>query len=193
MALKKRKMHKFNELYSSISGSLAFDITDGSNTQTVSNTQTITFASTANQITATVSATDTVTFSLPSDVTITGNFTASGTGTHSLGTIQVSGNTITSSDASTITINETVSAVGYNTTGGLFVADETAGYPRIRSLRGDDLLIFDAIPVTPLTILLLILPRPPAKRRGANSVPMTAPPNPPPPPAGCTGDSATPC
>lgn len=136
-----------NELYTSIAGSLSFDITDGSNTQSVTNAQTITFASTANQITATVSATDTVTFSLPTDVTISGEFTASGTGTHSLGTIQVSGNTITSSDASTITINETVSAVGYNTTGGLFVADETGGFPRIRSLRGDDLLIFDAIPV----------------------------------------------
>lgn len=136
-----------NELYTSIAGSLSFDITDGSNTQSVTNAQTITFASTANQITATVSATDTVTFSLPTDVTISGEFTASGTGTHSLGTIQVSGNTITSSDASTITINETVSAIGYNTTGGLFVADETAGFPRIRSLRGDDLLIFDAIPV----------------------------------------------
>jgi hypothetical protein len=97
-----------NELYSSIAGSLAFDITDGSNTQTVTNTQTITFASTANQINAIVSATDTVTFSLPSDVTITGEFTAQGTGTHSLGTIQVAGNTISSSNADTITINDNV-------------------------------------------------------------------------------------
>jgi len=97
-----------NELYTSIAGSLAFDITDGSNTQTVTNTQTITFASTANQINAVVSATDTVTFSLSSDVTITGEFTAQGTGTHSLGTIQVAGNTISSSDADTITINDNV-------------------------------------------------------------------------------------
>ena len=97
-----------NELYTSIAGSLAFDITDGSNTQTVTNTQTITFASTANQINAIVSATDTVTFSLSSDVTITGEFTAQGTGTHSLGTIQVAGNTISSSDADTITINDNV-------------------------------------------------------------------------------------
>src|SRR6056300_21287 len=95
-----------NELYTSIAGSLAFDITDGSTTQSVSNTQTITFASTANQINAIVSATDTVTFSLPSDVTITGEFTAQGTGTHSLGTIQVAGNTISSSNAAAITVDD---------------------------------------------------------------------------------------
>ena len=95
-----------NELYTSIAGSLAFDITDGSNTQTVTNTQTITFASTANQINAVVSATDTVTFSLSSDVTITGEFTAQGTGTHSLGTIQVAGNTISSSNAAAITVDD---------------------------------------------------------------------------------------
>ena len=101
-----------NELYSSIAGSLGFDITDGSNTQTVSNTQTITFASTANQVTATVSATDTVTFSLPNDVTIPGNFNANGTGTHSLGTIQVAGNTITSSDSDTITVDDSLTVNG---------------------------------------------------------------------------------
>jgi len=101
-----------NELYTSISGSLAFDITDGSNTQTVANTQTITFASTANQINAIVSATDTVTFSLPSNVTITGEFTAQGTGTHSLGTIQVVGNTISSSNTDTITLNDNITVSG---------------------------------------------------------------------------------
>lgn len=101
-----------NELYTSISGSLAFDISDGSTTETISNAQTLTFASTANQVTATVSATDTVTFSLPSDVTITGEFTAQGTGTHTLGTITVAGNTIASSDSDTITINDNVTAAG---------------------------------------------------------------------------------
>jgi len=101
-----------NELYASISGSLAFDISDGSTTETISNAQTLTFASTANQVTATVSATDTVTFSLPSDVTITGEFTAQGTGTHTLGTITVAGNTIASSDSDTITINDNVTAAG---------------------------------------------------------------------------------
>lgn len=98
-----------NELYTSIAGSLAFDISDGSTTETISNAQTLTFASTANQVTATVSATDTVTFSLPSDVTITGSFNASGTGTHSLGTIAFNGDTINSTNSSsTITIDDNV-------------------------------------------------------------------------------------
>ena len=105
-----------NELYTSISGSLGFDITDGSNTETVSNTQTITFASTANQVTATVSATDTVTFSLPNDVTISGNFIANGSGTHKLGTIDVSGNTISSSDSSIVTVDDSLTVNGTITT-----------------------------------------------------------------------------
>ena len=137
-----------NELYSSIAGSLSFDITDGSNTQSISNTQAITFASTTNQINAVVSATDTVTFSLPSDVTITGEFTAQGTGTHSLGTIQIAGNTISSSDADTITINDTLRATELETNTGLLLAKETiTGYPQILSTRGDKILLVDATPV----------------------------------------------
>jgi len=137
-----------NELYSSIAGSLSFNITDGSTTEAISNTQTITFASTANQINAVVSATDTVTFSLPSDVTITGEFTAQGTGTHSLGTIQIAGNTISSSDADTITINDTLRATELETNTGLLLAKETiTGYPQILSTRGDKILLVDATPV----------------------------------------------
>ena len=52
-----------NELYTAVSGALAFDITDGSNTETVTNSSSITFAGTSNQIVATVGATDTVTLS----------------------------------------------------------------------------------------------------------------------------------
>ena len=101
-----------NELYASIAGSLSFTISDGSNTQAVSNAQTLTFAGAANQIVPTVSATDTVTYALRDDVTIAGNFTASGTGTHTLGTITVSGNTILSTDSDTVTINDNITAAG---------------------------------------------------------------------------------
>jgi phage baseplate assembly protein gpV len=134
-----------NELYSSIAGSLSFDITDGSTTQSVSNTQTITFASTANQINAVVSATDTVTFSLPSDVTITGEFTAQGTGIHSLGTIQVSGNTISSSDTSLITVNDSLTVNGtltvstINSSSGNITSNaniQTSGYFYTQSTNG---------------------------------------------------------
>ena len=101
-----------NELYASIAGSLSFTISDGSNTHAVGNAQTLTFAGAANQIVPTVSATDTVTYALRDDVTIAGNFTASGTGTHTLGTITVSGNTILSTDSDTVTINDNITAAG---------------------------------------------------------------------------------
>lgn len=122
-----------NELYTSIAGSLAFDVTDGSNTQTITNAQTLTFASTANQITATVSATDTVTFSLPTDVTISGEFTASGTGTHSLGTITLSGNTIASSDSDTVTINDKLTVSSSVTTGSTTINPPAANTNIINS------------------------------------------------------------
>ena len=101
-----------NELYASIAGSLSFTISDGSNTQAVGNAQTLTFVGAANQIVPTVSATDTVTYALRDDVTIAGNFTASGTGTHTLGTITVSGNTILSTNSDTVTINDNITAAG---------------------------------------------------------------------------------
>ncbi len=96
-----------NELYAAIAGALSFTISDGSNTQTLVNGNTILFQSTANQVTATVSATDKVTLSLPDDVAIAGEFTASGTGTHTLGQLTFASSTITSS-GSTITLNDDV-------------------------------------------------------------------------------------
>ena len=96
-----------NELYAAIAGALSFTISDGSNTQTLVNGNTILFQSTANQVTATVSATDKVTLSLPDDVTIAGEFTASGTGTHTLGPLTFAGSTIASS-GSTITLSDDV-------------------------------------------------------------------------------------
>ena len=101
-----------NELYASIAGSLSITMSDGSNTQAVANGQTMTFAGTANQLTPTVSATDTITYALTPNVTISGNLTASGTGTHTLGTITVTGNTILSSDSDTVTINDNITAAG---------------------------------------------------------------------------------
>ena len=97
-----------NELYAAIAGALSFTISDGSNTQTLVNGNTILFQGTANQVTATVSATDIVTLSLPDDVTIAGEFTASGTGTHTLGQISFASSTITSS-GSTVTVNDDLS------------------------------------------------------------------------------------
>ena len=97
-----------NELYAAIAGSLSFTISDGSNTQTLVNANTLLFQGTANQISATVSATDKVTYALTEDVTIAGEFTASGTGTHTLGSISFAGSTITSS-GSTVTVDDNLS------------------------------------------------------------------------------------
>ena len=97
-----------NELYNAISGSLSFTVSDGSNTQTLVNANTLLFQGTANQITATVSATDKVTYALTEDVTIAGEFTASGTGTHTLGSITFASSTIASS-GSTVTVDDDLS------------------------------------------------------------------------------------
>ena len=97
-----------NELYASIAGSLSITISDSSNTQAVANGQTITFAGAANQLVPTVSATDTVTYALRDNVTIAGNFTASGTGTHTLGSITFASSTIASS-GSTVTVDDDLS------------------------------------------------------------------------------------
>jgi len=96
-----------NELYAAIAGALSFTLSDGSNTQTLVNGNTLLFNGTANQITATVAATDKVTLALTEDVTIAGEFTASGTGAHTLGNLSFTGSTIASS-GSTITMSDDV-------------------------------------------------------------------------------------
>jgi len=101
----------------------------------------------ANEITAVVSATDTLTIGLPDDVTITGNLTASGS-THSLGTIQISGNTLSSTDSTRINVNDTFRANAFESQTGAMTINETAGgYPRILSNHSGNFLLFDAIPV----------------------------------------------
>ncbi len=98
----------------------------------------------ANEITAVVSATDTLTIGLPDDVTITGNLTASGS-THSLGTIQVSGNTIRSIDSAVININDDLTVNGnviltsINSTSGIITSNsniQTSGYFYTQNANG---------------------------------------------------------
>ena len=118
-----------------------------STTQQIGGGNTLNVVGATNEITAVVSATDTLTIGLPDDVTITGNLTASGTGTHSLGTIQVSGNTLSSSNATTITVNDILRANTIESQTGLVSIFETNGFPEIQSNRGDKVLLFDAFPV----------------------------------------------
>ena len=88
---------------------------------------------------------------MPDDVTITGNLTASGS-THNLGTIQISGNTLSSTDSTRINVNDTFRANAFESSDGIlhmdeFLASNSTYYPRIQSTRSDKVLLFDAIPL----------------------------------------------
>ena len=84
------------------------------------------------------------------NITSSGNISGvniSGTGsTHTLGTVEISGNTIRSTDSTRININDTFRANTFETQTGLLSIDETSGFGRINSTRGDKLLIFNGIP-----------------------------------------------
>jgi hypothetical protein len=153
-----------NETISIATSTAGFTIADDtSTTQIIGGGDTLTARGTANQIQTVVSVPDTITFSLTSDVTISNNLTignnvtASGT-THTLGTIEISGNTLRSTDSTRININDTFRANAFDTQYGNMVIDELLGgdstyYPRIRSLRSDKVLVFDASPVFNSTIV----------------------------------------
>lgn len=65
--------------WSAISGIYSFSVSDGTNSSTVSNAQTVTFSGTNNEITTSQSG-RTVTIGLPDDVSITGELTILGVG-----------------------------------------------------------------------------------------------------------------
>ena len=89
-----------------------FTIRDESSTiQVVGAGQTLDFKGTSNQITATVSAPDILTIALTTNVTIPNNLTALGS-LHRLGTVEISGNTIRSTDSSQLLINDSVQFSG---------------------------------------------------------------------------------
>lgn len=109
----------------------------------------------SNQINAVVSVPDTLTVSLTPNVTISGNFTAGGNitasgATHTLGTVEISGNTIRSTDSSRININDTFRATAFESSTALAILDEFSGagiFPRIRSTRADKVFLFDVLPL----------------------------------------------
>ena len=73
------------------------------------------------------------------------NITGTGS-THTLGTVEISGNTIRSTDSTRININDTFRANTFETQTGLLSIDETSGFGRITSTRGDKIVVFTAIP-----------------------------------------------
>ena len=85
---------------------------------------------TSNQINAVVSNPDTLTVSLTPNITISGNFTAGGNitasgATHTLGTVEISGNTIRSIDSSQLTINDSVQFTGTVNTNNIRIVSGT--------------------------------------------------------------------
>ena len=153
-----------NETIAIATSTAGFTIADDtSTTQLIGGGDVLTARGTANQIQTVVSVPDTITFSLTSDVTISNdltignNVTASGS-THTLGTIEISGNTLRSTDSTRINVNDTFRANAFDTQFGNLVIDELLGgdatyYPRIRSLRADKVVVFDASPVFNSTIV----------------------------------------
>ena len=153
-----------NETISIATSTAGFTIADDtSTTQIIGGGDVLTARGTANQIQTVVTSPDTLTISLTDSVNITtnltvgNNLTASGT-THTLGTIEISGNTLRSTDSTRININDTFRANAFDTQYGNMVIDELLGgdstyYPRIRSLRSDKVLVFDASPVFNSTIV----------------------------------------
>ncbi len=145
-------VYAMNETIGIATSTAGFTIADDtSTTQIVGGGDTLTVKGTANQIQTVVSATDTLTLSFPStvsinqDITICRNLTANGS-THTLGTIEISGNTIRSTDSTRININDTFRANTFETQTGILSIDESSGFGRITTSRSDNIMIFDAIP-----------------------------------------------
>ena len=150
-----------NEINSVVTAAAGWFIEDSTAAQqAVGSGQTLTALGTANQTTAVVSAPDTLTVGLANDVTIPNDLTVSndltitgditnvvgitavgnlsavnitGTGTtHTLGTVQISGNTITSTDSAQINIDEVLDATEF-VIGGLRIYTDGSGYGIIKA------------------------------------------------------------
>lgn len=142
-----------NETISIATSTAGWTIIDSSATsQIIGGGDTLTVNGTSNQITAVVSGTDTLTIGLPNDVTIQNNLTALGS-IHTLGTIEISGNEIRSTDSTRIFVNDTLRAKGHATELGAGRFDETSGFPRLQSFESSKLFIFDATPIFNSSIL----------------------------------------
>lgn len=145
------------ELNSIVTSAAGFFVEDETSTvQTVGPGQTLRVISGTN-VTAAVSVPDTVTFDLQNDVSIVNdlsvgnNISASGS-THTLGTIEISGNVIRSVDSGQVTFNDGIRVKGINTEfNSLIVTENPVGdgtyVTNINSPRADRVIQFPAIPI----------------------------------------------
>ena len=159
-----------NEINSVVQAAAGWFIEDVSSTiQAVGSGQTLRVFGTSNQLNAVVSSPDILTVSLANDVTIPNNLTVTGnitgvvnitatgnlgvvnitaTGaTHVLGTIQIAGNTINSTDSSQIKFDDDIEATALNVKGSLRIFEDGDQIANIKSLRPDKFLLIDAQPV----------------------------------------------
>ena len=79
--------------------------------------------------------------------TITANSFSSSGSTHTFGTVEISGNTLRSTDSTRLNINDTFRANTFETTTGLLAIDESSSIPRITSSAAGKSITFDAVPV----------------------------------------------
>ena len=73
------------------------------------------------------------------------NITGSGS-THTLGTVEISGNTIRSTDSTRLVINDTIRVNALESQNALITIDESSSIPRITSSATGKALTFDAVP-----------------------------------------------
>ena len=78
---------------------------------------------------------------------ITGTSITGSGATHTLGTVEISGNTLRSTDSTRLNINDTFRANVFESQTGLMSIDETAGFPRISSSRADNFLALSVVPI----------------------------------------------
>ena len=78
--------------------------------------------------------------------TITANSFSSSGSTHTFGTVEISGNTLRSTDSTRLNINDTFRANAFETQTGLLSVDEDSSIPRFTSSATGKALTFDAVP-----------------------------------------------
>tara|TARA_B100001778_G_scaffold267378_1_gene228644 strand:+ start:153 stop:1007 length:855 start_codon:yes stop_codon:yes gene_type:complete len=160
-----------NELSAQVGAAEGWKMEDSSSTiQQVGAGQTARFFGASNQITAIVSSPDTLTIGLANNVTIPNNLVVTGeitsvggdvglTGTltagsinitgatSTIGTIEIAGNIIRSTDSSQIKINDELEADAMNIKGSMRIFQDGNNIGNIKSTRADKFLILDAVPV----------------------------------------------
>ena len=119
------------ELSASIFSAAGFGVEDSTSSfQQILPGERLRVLGTSNQVNAVVSVPDTLTLSLTPNITISGNFTAGGNitasgATHTLGTVEISGNTIRSIDSSQLTVNDSVQFTGTVSTNNIRIVSGT--------------------------------------------------------------------